>query len=256
MSSYDQGAYGSGSAMRQSSRMVEAIADVASAVHGVGREVAMTVKELRRELERANVGGAAIDRIERAIEPLVAIDAGRIAGHFGGASPGGSSPGGSSPGGSSPGGSSPGGSSPGGSSPGGSSPGGSSPGGSSPGGSSPGEMFGRDRINEAFLDLATAALQVQQVAQRVEQGVRELRRASSAAVDRLELEVHSLAVIDRAQLTGLGGRASPDPGLAATRPRDAHARSVAPRPAPEQRGRPRLHGTTGSHPWPGVMRSR
>ncbi len=106
-------------------------------------------------------------------------------------------------------------------------------------------MFGRDRINEAFFDLAAAALQVQHVAQRVQQGVQELRRANAAAVERLEIEVHSLAVIDRARLTNLGTRASfaglADPsGLDVTSPREAsHGRSLAPRPAPtEERGRP------------------
>jgi hypothetical protein len=136
----------------------------------------------------------------------------------GGSSPGGSSPGGSSPGGSSPGGSSPGGSSPGGSSPGGSSPGGSSPGGSSPGGSSPGDPDGRSHIFDAFKDLVTSVEQIQLIAQRVQNALVTLRRENTLGADRLQHELHSLAVLDRTRIVR---------GIAVTSPAAARSSALA-----------------------------
>jgi hypothetical protein len=87
-------------------------------------------------------------------------------------------------------------------------------------------MFDRSRIYQEFIDLASVIQLVQVIAQRVGQGITELRRSNREVTGRLEQEVRSLILMDRPALLSPAGLR----GLGLTSPQEAaRARSLAPR---------------------------
>jgi hypothetical protein len=87
-------------------------------------------------------------------------------------------------------------------------------------------MFDRSRIYQEFIDLASVVQLVQVIAQRVGQGIAELRRSNRDVTGRIEQEVRSLILMDRPVLLSPAGLR----GLGLTSPQEAaRGRSLAPR---------------------------